>query len=55
MKKTKLQKQFSVSLSSQVISKIKVLAEKAEISAAAWIRKAIQKALQDDQKKEDMN
>ncbi len=55
MKKTKLQTQFSVSLPLQVISKIKTLAEKTEISAAAWIRKAIQRALQDDQKKEDIN
>jgi metal-responsive CopG/Arc/MetJ family transcriptional regulator len=54
MKKAKLQTQFSVSLPLQVISKIKTLAGKAEISAAAWIRKAIQNALQIDQKKEEI-
>ena len=54
MQRAKYHTQFSVSLPEEVISKIKTLADKAEISAAAWIRKAIQKALKDDQKKEDI-
>ena len=54
MTRAKFHTQFSVSLPEQVISRIKTLADKAEISAAAWIRKAIQKALQDDQKKEEL-
>ena len=53
MKRAKYHTQFSVSLPKQVISKIKTLAEQSEVSAAAWIRKVIQNALQDEQKKEE--
>ncbi|GAB4490100.1 MAG: hypothetical protein OHK006_22510 [Thermodesulfovibrionales bacterium] len=53
MKKAKYQTQFSVSLPKQVISRIKALADKAEVSAAAWIRRVIQKKLQNEPGKED--
>ena len=45
MTKAKYGRQLSVSLSKQIISQIRALANQTEISMASWIRKAIEQAL----------